>query len=81
LLRWNKLAFKDVFRHAVLYEIITVEESERWIQYRDNQNTTAHDYGAELAEKTLEILSQFIKDASRLCESIVLQESPKHVDS
>src|SRR4051812_1711974 len=41
----DKLAFKDVFRQAVLRSIITDEECERWLQYRDNRNNTAHDYG------------------------------------
>src|ERR1017187_3154931 len=49
----DKLVFKDVFRNAVLRSIITDEECERWFQYRDNRNNTAHDYGSNFAEETL----------------------------
>jgi nucleotidyltransferase substrate binding protein (TIGR01987 family) len=80
----DKLTFKDIFRHAVLHGIITDEESERWMQYRDNRNVTAHDYGVDFAEKTLKIFPQLIKDASQLCESIIshsLKEKSNDVDS
>ncbi len=57
----HRLFFKDIFRHAAGHGIITVEEAERWLQYRDNRNTTAHDYGAGFAEETLRLLPQFIE--------------------
>ncbi|MFI5163979.1 MAG: nucleotidyltransferase substrate binding protein [Bacteroidia bacterium] len=66
----DKLTFKDVFRQAVLRNIITDEICERWLQYRDNRNNTAHDYGVNFAEETLAILPQFIKDASLLADAI-----------
>ncbi len=47
----DQLIFKDVFRHAVLRNIITADACERWLQYRDNRNSTAHDYGANFAEE------------------------------
>lgn len=62
----NKLFFKDVFRHAAQYELITLEEAERWLVYRDNRNSLAHDYGVEFADKTLVLLPQFIEDAKAL---------------
>lgn len=39
---------------------------ERWLEYRDNRNTTAHDYGASFADETLLLLPQFIEDATEL---------------
>lgn len=66
----DKLVFKDVFRQAVLRNIITDEACERWCQYRDNRNTTTHDYGINFAEGTLIILPQFITDASLLADAI-----------
>ncbi len=45
---------------------MTIEESERWMRYRDNRNATAHDYGVDFAEQTLVLLSQFILDAKQL---------------
>jgi len=66
----DKLFFKDVFRHAVLRTIITDESCERWLQYRDNRNNTAHDYGVNFAEETLKLFPQFIIDATALAEAI-----------
>ena len=66
----DQLAFKDVFRHGVLRNIITFDESERWMKYRDNRNNTAHDYGVNFAEETLLFLPQFIVDANELAASI-----------
>ncbi len=66
----DQLVFKDVFRHGVLRNIITFEEGERWMKYRDNRNNTAHDYGVNFAEETLLFLPQFIVDANELAASI-----------
>ena len=68
----DKLIFKDVFRQAVLRSIITDETCERWLEYRDNRNSTTHDYGEIFAEETLLLLPQFIEDASKLAETIKL---------
>ena len=66
----DQLTLKDIFRKAALHSIISVEESERWLKYRDNRNTTAHDYGESFAEETLSILHDFIKDTRSLEKSI-----------
>ena len=66
----DQLIFKDVFRHAVLHDIIDNESCERWLQYRDNRNSTAHDYGVNFAEETLGLLPQFVSDASALSAAI-----------
>ncbi|KEI35435.1 hypothetical protein FRA_34c06500 [Francisella sp. W12-1067] len=50
-----------------------VEEVERWFEYRDNRNLTAHDYGFDLAEKTLPLIPQFIIDVDRFIELIKIQ--------
>jgi nucleotidyltransferase substrate binding protein (TIGR01987 family) len=70
----DKLIFKDLFRNAVLHGIIEIDECERWLKYRDNRNSTTHDYGAEFAEKTLIFLPQFVIDARKLNESINQQK-------
>lgn len=41
------LVFKDIFRHATLPSIIDADSCERWLQYRDNRNSTAHE-GSDL---------------------------------
>ena len=66
----DQLVFKDVFRNAVLHNLLTFEESERWMQYRDNRNSTAHDYGVNFAEETILLLPQFIVDATELLASV-----------
>ena len=66
----DQLVFKDVFRHAVLRNIISSESCERWLKYRDNRNNTTHDYGVNFAEETLVFLPQFIKDATELAAAI-----------
>ena len=66
----DKLNFKEVFRHSVLRSILKEDVCERWMTYRDNRNHTAHDYGVNFAQETLQLLSSFIKDASDLSEII-----------
>jgi nucleotidyltransferase substrate binding protein (TIGR01987 family) len=66
----DQLNFKDIFRFAAKHSLMTLEESERWLRYRDNRNSTAHDYGIDFAEQTLALLPQFILDAKQLYQSI-----------
>ncbi len=66
----DQLPFKALFRHAGHHGLLTLEEVERWLLYRDNRNSTAHDYGVDLAEKTLPLLPQFIADAKALSTAI-----------
>jgi len=64
------LVFKDVFRNAVLRSILTLEEAESWMEYRNNRNNTAHDYGVGFAEDTLLLLPQFIIDSKSVITAI-----------
>ncbi|MEA3331227.1 MAG: HI0074 family nucleotidyltransferase substrate-binding subunit [Campylobacterota bacterium] len=66
----DSLYFKDIFREAGLHGLLSVEEVERWLKYRDNRNSTSHDYGADLANETLVLMEQFIVDATKLSEVI-----------
>ena len=68
----DRLTFKDVFRHAAKHTRITPEACERWCEYRDSRNDTAHRYGEGYAEATLELLPRFIPDAKAL--SLVIAE-------
>lgn len=69
----DKMVFKNVFRNAVLRDLITDEQCERWLQYRDNRNNTAHDYGVNFANETLLFLPQFIIDATELSQVLTNQ--------
>ena len=71
----DKMTFKDIFRHAAKYTLIDIDTSERWLEYRDNRNNTAHDYGEQFAESTLKLLPSFIADAKALAKII---ESQSH---
>lgn len=62
--------FKDIFRSAAKHGLLDLEESERWLKYRDNRNDTAHDYGVSFANETLVLLPQFIIDSAQLSETI-----------
>lgn len=69
----DQLVFKDIFRQAVVKNIIDLELCERFLEYRDNRNNTAHDYGVNFAEETLLLLPQFIADAKLLSLAIQTQ--------
>jgi hypothetical protein len=70
----DQMYFKEVFKQAVLRSLITRELCERFLQYRDNRNNTAHDYGVNFAEETLLLLPNFIADASSLAQAIKQQD-------
>lgn len=62
----DMLTFKDLFRHANKFSLISEEETARWMKYRDNRNNTAHDYGRAFAEETLSLIDNFITDVKHL---------------
>jgi len=66
----DQLNFKDLFRYALKHSLLTEEEVERWFEYRDNRNNTAHDYGKSFAEETLKLMDNFIKDARHIKDVI-----------
>lgn len=66
----DRLFYKDIFRYAAKHGILNIDEVERWLEYRDNRNTTAHDYGEGFAEETLKMLPQFISDSKSLITAI-----------
>ena len=66
----DRLSFKDIFRHAARRGLLSIQSCERWFDYRDNRNNTAHDYGEGFAETTLKLLPVFIDDARHLASVI-----------
>lgn len=62
----DKLSFKDIFRYAHKYSLLAEKETARWMKYRDNRNSTAHDYGQAFAEETLSLMEDFLTDAKNL---------------
>ncbi len=65
-----RLTFKDVFRTAAQHGLIEADECERWLQYRESRNDTAHDYGEGFAEAAVRQLPQFVLDAKALARRL-----------
>lgn len=68
---------KELLRFAAIHSLMTVEEVERWFAYRDNRNSTAHDYGEGFAKQTLRLLPGFVVDAKTL-ETTLHARSASH---
>lgn len=66
----DSLTFKDLFRHAAKHSLLNENEVQRWFKFRDNRNSTAHDYGEQFAKETLVLIDDFIKDTKKLIEVI-----------
>ena len=66
----DRLTFKDLFRHAAKHGLLPADACERWLEYRDNRNDTAHDDGEGFAEAALKLLPGFIADANTLAAVI-----------
>ena len=66
----DRLAFKDLFRHAARHGLMEPEAVECWLRYRDHRNDTAHNYGEDFAEVTLKLLPAFVADAKALAVMI-----------
>ena len=64
------MTFARVFKEAARLHLISLDEVERWHDYREYRNDTAHQYGSQFAEAAIRILRPFIDDARRLAEMI-----------
>ena len=62
----DKLTFKDLFRNALKFSLLDEQTVNRWFEYRNNRNNTAHDYGKFFAEQTLVLIDDFIRDVKDL---------------
>lgn len=62
----DALVFNDVLRHAGKHSLLDEAGVSRWLAYRANRNTTAHDYGAGFANETLTLLPGYLDDLRRL---------------
>ena len=64
------LMFNDVLRMAGRHGLLDMDGVERWLAYRANRNTVAHDYGEGFTNQTLKLLPQFINDARGLADTL-----------
>ena len=66
----DALVFNDVLRQAGRHALLDAAAVERWLAYRANRNTTAHDYGAGFANDTLKILPAYLDDVRALATTL-----------
>lgn len=66
----DTLTFKDLFRYANKHSLLNENDVQRWFKYRDNRNSTAHDYGEQFAKETLILIDDFIKDVEKLVQVV-----------
>jgi Nucleotidyltransferase substrate binding protein like. len=62
----DRLVFNDVLRQAGKHGLFDLAAVERWLAYRANRNSTAHDYGAQFANGTLKLLPAYLADVRSL---------------
>jgi nucleotidyltransferase substrate binding protein (TIGR01987 family) len=75
----DELSYKEILRHAARHGLLDATAVERWFAYRDNRNSTAHDYGKGFAEETLALMPDFLRDARRL--ETTLREKFGHAET
>ena len=68
-----EMNYKNVFRLAARHGLLSLDEVDHWFLYRDNRNTTAHEYGQFFAEKIVATLPVFIVDTDAFLARMRLQ--------
>lgn len=66
----DALVFNDLLRHAGKHGLLDSAGVERWLSYRANRNTTAHDYGEGFANETLTVLPNYLQDVRALAQQL-----------
>lgn len=66
----DNLVFNDVLRAAGKHGLLDAPAVERWLAYRANRNSTAHDYGEGFANETLKLLPRYLQDVRQLAPEI-----------
>ena len=66
----NELTLGRVFRESARRSLISVEECQRWLGYRNHRDAIAHRYGGELAECVLAVLPLLVEDGRRIAAVI-----------
>ena len=62
----NLSLLNDVLRQSGKHGLMDLAAVERWLQYRKNRNSTAHDYSEAFANETLKLLPDYLIDARAL---------------
>ena len=72
----DALTYKDIFRYAGKHGLASMQEVERWLQYRDHRDQAAHEYGEAYADDILKLIPQFLSDAHHLLPAIEAAQLP-----
>ena len=61
---------KGIIKLAGKYNILTVEEVEKWIKYAEDRNLTVHMYRQDIADAIFNSLITFFEDVNKLIVSL-----------
>lgn len=62
----DSLTYNDVFRRCTKHGLLEPALVQRWMTYRLNRNSTAHDYGLAFVKETLTLLPNFMVDVEAI---------------
>ena len=66
----NELTFAGALREAQMAGLLSMDESGRWLDYRERHYAMAHRHGTDFAEQALEVLPSLVRDARNIAEVI-----------
>ena len=66
----DTLTFNETIRYAGQTGMLDVDAVARWLVYRANRNSTAHDYGEDFVTQTVTLLPAYLRDARALLDKI-----------
>ena len=66
----DSLSFNETIRFAGQTGMLDVDAVARWLIYRANRNSTAHDYGEDFVTQTVTLLPAYLRDAHALLDNI-----------
>ena len=66
----NTLSFNETIRFAGQTGMLDVDAVARWLIYRANRDSTAHDYGQDFVTQTVTLLPACVRDAHALLDNI-----------
>lgn len=59
---------KELFRIASEHQLI--DDVEKWMEYHESRNETAHSYDADVAQEVFETAIKFLQNAETLLENL-----------
>jgi nucleotidyltransferase substrate binding protein (TIGR01987 family) len=66
---------KPLFKHAAQNGLLS-DRVEAWLRYADARTATAHDYSLDKAQEALDLIEDFLHDASCLVDAMTRKPAP-----